>query len=221
MNESKYIPAKLFISLAVPLIAVTFGGLIVYGTASAFFFPLANQTSGEVNGPAAIYYGLTLVIALMFFLMRQNYKWYEFIAMGVMSLIFSISMQKMTPNVFRPIVLYLVPLLVLFLIMWTILKYIFLNKSFRQFRLLVFSLLGAAGFTLAFKIQFMLLKQLTDSTFMQSRFLSGLMLFIFMGFGLSVAEFLIIKLEEKDKEIVPIMYKPKDETDMDEDDENS
>jgi len=174
-----------------------------------------------VNGPAAIYYGLTLVVALMFFLMRQGYKWYEMIAMGVMSLIYSISMQKMTPTVFRPIYLYIVPLLLFFFAMWLILKYIFLNKKIRQARLIIFSVLGAAGFSLAFKVQFLLLRQQTDSSFLQSRFMSGLMLLIFIGFGLSLAEYIIIKLEDSGKAITPIRYVPKDKTDTDDDDEDN
>jgi len=221
MNDAKHIPAKLFLSIVVPLVIVTFGGFITYGSAGAFFFPAAGQVSNEVNGPAAIYYGLTLVVALMFFLMRQGYKWYEMIAMGVMSLIYSISMQKMTPTVFRPIYLYIVPLLLFFFAMWLILKYIFLNKKIRQARLIIFSVLGAAGFSLAFKVQFLLLRQQTDSSFLQSRFMSGLMLLIFIGFGLSLAEYIIIKLEDSGKAITPIRYVPKDKTDTDDDDEDN
>jgi hypothetical protein len=219
MNDAKHIPVKLFISIVVPLVIVTFGGFITYGSAGAFFFPATNQVSNEANGPAAIYYGLTLVVALMFFLMRQGYKGYEMIATGIISLLYSLALQRMTPTVFRPIYLYIVPLLLFFFAMWLILKYIFLNKPMRQFRLLIFSILGAAGFTLAFKIQFLLLKQQTDSAFLQARFLSGLMLLIFMGFGLSLAEIIIIKLEESGREITPIRYVPKDDSNMDDDDE--
>lgn len=220
MNEAKYIPAKLAISLIVPLLIVTFGGLIVFGTFEAFFFPSAAQSAGETNGPAAIYYGLTFVIALMFFLMRQGYKTFEFIALGVLSLIYSISMQKLTPNVFRPIYLYFVPLLVFFLLMWLILKFIFLNKHLRQIRLLLFALAGSGAFTLAFKIQFILLRQLTSDTFIQSRFFSGLMLFICIGFGLSLAEFAILKMEVKSKGMTPVTYTPKDSNVLDDDDED-
>ena len=35
-----------------------------------------------------------LVIALMFFLLRQGYKGYEFIALGLLSLVYSLSLKR-------------------------------------------------------------------------------------------------------------------------------
>jgi hypothetical protein len=198
MNDSKQVFAKLVISLTVPLLIVTLGGLIVYKTFTAFFFPETIPGTAEVNGPAVIYYALTLVIALMFFLMRQGWKSYEFIAMGVMSLVYALSLQKLTPQIHRLLYLYFIPLLVFFLLMWLILKLIFLNKHVRGVRLLLFALLGSAAFTLTFRLQYVLLHQHVAGDFMQSRFMSGLMLFIFMGFGLSLADFMIMKMEHKD-----------------------
>jgi len=195
MNDAKLIPIKLLLSLIIPLIAVTIGGFIVYQSPSAFFFATQGQSGAESNGPAVIYYALTLVIALMFFLMRQGYKGYEIVAFSLLTLVYSLSLKRMTPGVFRPIHIYIIPLLVFFFIVWLILKFIFLNKSIRVARLILFSILSSAAFALAFWIQYLLLSQQTADTFLQSRFLSGLMLFIFMGFGLSMAEFIIIKLE--------------------------
>jgi hypothetical protein len=197
MQDSKLIPAKLLISLLVPMLIVTLGGLLVYKTAEAFFFPSPVQVSTESNGPAVIYYALTLVIAMMFFLMRQKYKWYEIIAFSSLSLVYSLSLQRMTPGIHRPVYLYFIPLILLFILIWLILKYIFLNKRIRSMRLLLFSLLSSAAFTMAFGLQYAMLKQPVDSAFLQSRFFSGLMLFIFIGFGLSLAEFIIIRLENK------------------------
>lgn len=197
MNEAKSITAKLFISIIIPLIIVTFGGLIVYQTPAAFFYPSVNQVNAESNGPAVTYYALTFVIALMFFLMRQGYKLYEFIAIGAISMIYSLSLKKMTPLVTRHLYLFFVPLLAFFLIAWLVMKYVFLNKHIRSMRLLLFALLNSAAFTFAFWLQYILLRLRTDNMFLQSRFVSGLMLFIFMGFGLSMAEFIIIKTIEK------------------------
>jgi hypothetical protein len=217
MNEYKMIPIKLLISVIVPLMAVTLGGFIVYQTPSAFFFPSANQVTGESNGPAVIYYALTLVIALMFFLMRQGYKWYEFITIGVLSVVYSLSLKGLTPQVFRPIYIYLVPLLVFFGVSWLIMKYIFLNKHLRQARLILFAILCSAAFTFAFWLQYIMLRQQMADSFIQSRFVSGLMLFIFMGVGLSQADFFIIRLEQKPKEIKPITLESLSKKDWDDD----
>jgi hypothetical protein len=197
MNDAKLIPLKLLIALIVPLLMVTLGGFITYHNITDFFFPNNAPGSAEVNGPAVIYYALTLVIALMFFLMKQGYKGYEFIALGVLSLVYSISLQKLTPQVQRLLILYFVPLLVFFLLMWLILKFIFLNKAVRSTRLLLFALLSSAAFTIAFWLQMQMLKQLPTAEFLQGRFFSGLMLFIFMGFGLSIADFMMYKLDMK------------------------
>lgn len=217
MNDNKLIPIKLLISVLVPLVAVTLGGFIVYQTPSAFFFTSSGNTAGESNGPAVIYYALTVVIALMFFLMRHGYQWYEFIAMGVMSLVYSLSLKKLTAHVFRPIYLYLIPLLVFFGIVWLIMKYIFLNKHMRQVRLILFAILCSAAFTLAFWLQYIMLRQQMADAFLQSRFVSGLMLFIFMGVGLSQAELLIVRLERKPQEIKPITLESLAKKDWDED----
>jgi hypothetical protein len=219
MNEAKTIQARLFISLITPLLVVTLGGLIVYGSVSAFFFPAVNPAMGESNAPAAVYYGLTLVVALMFFLMRQGYKWTEFIAIAVMSVVFSISMQKMSQVLIVPIYIYIIPILVFFLLMWLVLKFVFLNKHMRQLRLLIFSIFGSGAFTLAFKLLYMLLHQPTNGAFVQSRFMSGLMLFICMGFGLSLAELMILKLEDRTRLKVNPQDTIKDKDDKEADDE--
>jgi hypothetical protein len=197
MNESKLTAVKLFISILVPLVSVTIGGFIVYKTPSAFFFPAAGQSVTEANGPAVIYYALTLVIALMYFLMRQKFRWYDVVAFCSISLVYSLSLQKMTPGVFRPLYLYFLPLIVFFVIVWLVLKFVFLNRQMRTLRLLIFSLVAAAAFTLAFWLQYTMLKLPAGNDFLQSRFVSGLMLFIFVGFGLSVAENTIVRLEVK------------------------
>ncbi len=186
---------KLLITVLVPLIIVTLGGLIIYQTFSAFFYPATETGNAEINGPALIYYSLTFVVAVMYFLLRQGYKGYEFIALGLMALVYSLSMQKLTPEIHRPIYIYFLPLLAFFLMMRFILRYIFLNKAFRSARLLLFSLLSAAAFTITFWLQYVLLRQMTEANFLQARFISGLMLFIFMGFGLSLAEFITIKIK--------------------------
>ncbi len=199
MNEAKSITAKLIISIVVPLIIVTFGGLIIYQTPAAFFYPAVNQANAESNGPAVTYYALTLVIALMFFFMRHGFKLYEVIAIGAMSVVYSLSLKRMTPGIFRPIYLFLVPILIFFLLAWLVMKYIFLNQHVRSIRLILFALLNSVAFTFAFWLQYIMIGYNVDNAFLQSRFVSGLMLFIFIGFGLSVAEFIIIKSLEKAK----------------------
>lgn len=197
MNDAKLIPAKLIISLLIPLLAVTLVGIFVYGSAGAFFYAPEGQTGAESNGPVVIYYALTLVIALMFFLLHQGYKGYEIVAFGLLTLVYSLSLKRMTPGVFRPIHIYMIPLLVFFFISWLVLKFIFFNRSVRMMRLILFSVLNATAFTLAFWIQHKFLHLPTDGVFLQSKFLSGLMLFIAMALGLSVAENIIIRLEYK------------------------
>jgi len=196
MNESKLTPLKFFITLFIPLIIVTFGGFIVYQSPSAFFYPAQSQSVTESNGPAVIYYALTFVISLMYFLMKQQYRMYEFVALGVMSLIYSLSLKRMTAFVFRPIHLYLVPLLVFFLLIWAILKYIFINQYLRHARLILFTLTSSAAFTFAFWLQYTMVGLKMEESFFQNRFFSGIMLFVFVGFGLSVTEFFISRIEQ-------------------------
>ncbi len=197
MNDAKLIPAKLLISLLIPLLVVTLVGIFVYQSPSAFFFAAEGSAAAESNGPAVIYYALTLVIALMFFLMLQGYKGYEIVAFGLLTLVYSLSLKRMTPGVFRPIHIYMIPLLAFFFIAWLVLKYIFFNRRVHAMRLILFSVLNSIAFTLAFWIQHRFLKLPTDGAFLQSRFVSGLMLFIAMGLGLSIAQNIIVRLEYK------------------------
>lgn len=197
MNDAKLIPVKLITSLLIPLLVVTLVGIFIYQSPDAFFFASEGSAGTESNGPAVIYYALTLVIALMFFLMQQGYKGYEVVAFGLLTLVYSLSLKRMTPGVFRPIHVYMVPLLVFFFVAWLVLKYIFFNRKVHAVRLILFSVLNSGAFTLAFWIQHKLLSLPTDGAFMQSRFVSGLMLFIAMGLGLSIAQNIIVRLDYK------------------------
>jgi hypothetical protein len=221
MNESKFIIVKLLLAIIIPFIAVTIGGFIVYQTPSAFFFSSGGQNTAESNGPAVIYYSLTLVITLMFFLMKQKYRWYEVIAFLSLSMVYAISLKQLTPGVDRPLYLYFIPLVLMFALIWLILKYIFLNIRMRSMRLILFSLLSSAAFSLAFLLQYIMLKLPMDGIFMQSRFFSGLMLFIFMGFGLSMAELSMIKLDLKLKGKTPEINNDNEITNSEEDGETS
>ncbi|MFO7660841.1 MAG: hypothetical protein R6V77_08005 [Candidatus Cloacimonadaceae bacterium] len=197
MNDAKLIPAKLIISLLIPLLVVTLVGIFIYQSPSAFFYASEGAAATESNGPAVIYYALTLAIALMFFLMQQGYKGYEIIAFGLLTLVYSLSLKRMTPGVFRPIHIYMIPLLVFFFVAWLVLKFIFFNRKVHAMRLILFSVLNSVAFTLAFWIQHQFLKLPTDGAFLQSRFVSGLMLFIAMGLGLSIAQNIMVRLDYK------------------------
>ncbi|MFB3844688.1 MAG: hypothetical protein ACE14O_02925 [Candidatus Cloacimonadaceae bacterium] len=200
MNGAKATLLKFAVSLLLPLIIVTLGGLLVYGSFNSFFFVDTSSEGAEVNGPAVIYYALTCVVALMYFFMRMKYTGYEFIALTVMSLIYSLSLQKLTPAIHRLLILYFLPLIVIFLLLWLILRFIIFNRSMRAIRLLLFALLGSGVFTLTFSLQMLLLHQQVTEEFLQGRFFSGLLLFVFMGFGLSLADDVILKLDEKQEQ---------------------
>ncbi len=191
--------ARLIVSIAAPLLLVTLGGLIVYGSFSAFLSLGPQSKTTAANGPAVIYYGLAFVIALMFFLMREGYAGYEFIALGAVSLAFALSLQRTVPAAHRPLYAYLAPLLLFFLLMWPILKLIFLNPLVRAFRLVIFALFSAAAFSIAFWLMFLLLKLPVEPGFIQTKFFSGLLLFIFLGVGLSIAELVMRKMVKSEK----------------------
>ncbi len=188
---------KLFIALIIPLVVVTLGGIFIYKSVTAFFFTKHLGVVQESNGPAVIYYSLTLVLALMFYFMREGLRGYEFAVYGSLSLVYSLSLSRITAIVGRPFFIYLIPMLLFFSLMWLVLKFIFLNRNFRSFRLLLFALLAAGAFSAAFIVQNLLLGALVTMQFVHSKFLSGLMLFIFMGFGFSLADYVVLKAEIK------------------------
>lgn len=218
MNDQKKVLLNLAISVLIPLIAVTLGGLIVYGTPSLFFNSTLNPMNQASDAPAVMYYGLSFVLILMYFLMRQRFTGYEFVAYGLMSLAYSLTLKKHTPMVQNPLLAYMLPMLLFFTLSWVIMKYVFLNPKLRQIRLLIFAVLNAAAFSLAFYVQFLLLRQITAPDFLQTRFMSGIMLFIFLGFGFTVADFIMCRME---KDNCPTLEKPVQTTPADEDDEEN
>jgi hypothetical protein len=146
-----------------------------------------------------LYYGIGFLMAAIFYLLREFRSGYEFVAIGIISLIYSFALKNMKIVISSPIYVFLLPILLFFGCAWLIMKFIFLNRSFRQARLLMFTLLNSAAFGLAFYVQYLLLGQEVPAGFFQARFMSGLMLFIFLGFGLTIAEYLILKIEVKAK----------------------
>ncbi len=195
MNDAQRMFLRLALTVLVPLLAVTLGGLMMYQTFTAFFFPVTASGSGEFNGPAAIYYALTFVVALMYFFQKQGLKGFDLIALGLLALVYSLALQNLTPLVHRPIHVYILPQLALFLLLWLVLKYIFMNRMFRTVRLIIFSVLGAAAFTISFWLQYALLHQIREANFLQVRFLSGLFLFVFMGVGLTIVENILLRMD--------------------------
>lgn len=198
MSDSKYIVLNLLVIFVTCALSVTLGGHLVYQSTESFFNLSSDLNKMNAVSPATIYYTLTLVIGLMYFLLKLNFRLYELISSGILSIVFALSMSKMVPGVYRPIYIFLIPLVMLFVSEWIILKFIFLNARFRAIRLLLFSILSAIALTIAFRVQFFMLQYPISSDFFQARFLSGIMLFIFLGFGLSMSEFIISKIIPRD-----------------------
>lgn len=195
MNDRILLFIRIAMSLIIPLIAVTIGGMIVYGNPSTFFCASPGATQQTGNAPAMVYYGITVVLSLMYILMKQSNKGYELILIAVISLVFGVLMQRIPHSVHRALYAFTIPILVFFGFAWLVLKYVFFNPPLRQVRLLLFTLLCACGYSVSMWLQYLLSKALIEPGFLQSRFISGVMLFVFLGLGFTMMELFMSRLE--------------------------
>jgi len=193
MNKQLEFALKLAIALILPLLIVTAGGIFVYSSQGFFLSSDQGKATGSVS-PSAMYYGITVLLALLYFTLRQGMKHLDWALILAGFIIYSIALNRLEGYSSHSVFVFVLPLVVFFIGMRYILCYVFLWPALRQIRLLSFSLIAAILFSLVFRLQFFLLKQQVESNFWQNRFLNGLMLFICLGFGLSLADYFILKL---------------------------
>ncbi|MDD4309812.1 MAG: hypothetical protein PHO32_05485, partial [Candidatus Cloacimonetes bacterium] len=100
---------------------------------------------------------------------------------------------------------------------WLSLRYIFFTRFMLRFRTAAFALVAAVLLSLYFKILFMALHMPLSYESWSGYFWNSLFLFIFIGFGLSVADVIIIR-KEVDEERIRLRNQPIEEDEEEEDD---
>ncbi len=201
--------------LILPIASALVGGMLFIGNTSAFFHPVGGRGISQ----AQLFLGLALLCGAL--------------ALGIRCL----------PQVFRAAIIIFMPLLYAFAVMpqlgpkqslaviyalnltltlglWAILRFVFFRAHIQRLRTAIFSLLAALVLTFYFRILYLVL----DLPFLSSQwsgfYWNSLFLFIFVGFGLSIADVAIIRKDYADRP--PMTLQELDELDkMDEEEDDS
>jgi hypothetical protein len=76
-------------------------------------------------------------------------------------------------------------------------RYLFFKKELMRFRLIICSLLGAGLLTLYYRCLYFLMKVDFPGSEWTNKYLTSLILFVFVSFGMSLADMVILRLEYK------------------------
>ena len=84
-------------------------------------------------------------------------------------------------------------------LLWLILRYTFFSRTLIRVRTLIFSLVSALVLSVYFKLLMSLLKQAKGANTFMDYFLNALVLFIFIGVGISLAILIITRKEIREE----------------------
>lgn len=160
---------------------------------------IGSMLSGMKSGPAglALLYismGAALLTGLIALFVRYlGGKWHYLIAV-VMALVYSaLSLQAMNaPISIMP--LFLINL-VFGVLTIMIVNYVFYVKTLFRFRTIFMGLLGALIFSTYLGFLYMLLTIELPEGYWNASFMYGLILYVFIGFGMSMADLIILRMD--------------------------
>ncbi len=84
-------------------------------------------------------------------------------------------------------------------LLWLILRYTYFSRTLIRVRTLIFSLVSALVLSVYFKLLMSLLKQAKGANTFRDYFLNALVLFIFIGVGISLAILIITRKEIREE----------------------
>ena len=193
MERTKILPRHLLL-LFFPIIAAILGGLLFSGS----FIEFTNNWDGRGISQAELYFALSFFIGSLAFGYSCLPKKALLGVQIFIPLLYGLLMLlrfKMELSLF---LLFILNLVCGFLL-WLILRYTFFSRTLIRVRTLIFSLVSALVLSVYFKLLMSLLKQAKGANTFRDYFLNALVLFIFIGVGISLAILIITRKEIREE----------------------
>ena len=193
MERTKILPRHLLL-LFFPIIAAILGGLFFSGS----FIEFTNNWDGRGISQAELYFALSFFIGSLAFGYSCLPKKALLGVQIFIPLLYGLLMLlrfKMELSLF---LLFILNLVCGFLL-WLILRYTYFSRTLIRVRTLIFSLVSALVLSVYFKLLMSLLKQAKGANTFRDYFLNALVLFIFIGVGISLAILIITRKEIREE----------------------
>jgi hypothetical protein len=191
--RTKILPRDLLL-LLFPIIAAVLGGLLYSGS----FIKFTDNWGGRGISMAELYFALSFFIGSLAFGYSCLPKKALLGVQIFIPLLYGLLMLlrfKMELSLF---LLFILNLVCGFLL-WLILRYTFFSRTLIRVRTLIFSLVSALVLSVYFKLLMSLLKQAKGANTFMDYFLNALVLFIFIGVGISLAILIITRKEIREE----------------------
>jgi hypothetical protein len=196
MERIKILPRHLLL-LVLPILAAIIGGMLVSGNLSAF---LASY-GGRGISQAQLFLGLSILTGSLAFSLRCLTKTYSYAIMIFLPLILGVVVMPQLGPKASLILVYSLNL-ALTVSLWMALKYTFFANVMIRFRTAAFAFVAAALLTAYFRLLFLSLSIPFLKENWSGYFWNSLFLFIFIGFGLSLADIVIIRKEVAEQRLM-------------------
>ncbi|MCK9610310.1 MAG: hypothetical protein M0R67_03910 [Candidatus Cloacimonas sp.] len=193
MERTKILPRHLLLLFS-PIIAAILGGLLFSGS----FIEFTNNWDGRGISQAELYFALSFFIGSLAFGYSCLPKKALLGVQIFIPLLYGLLMLlrfKMELSLF---LLFILNLVCGFLL-WLILRYTYFSRTLIRVRTLIFSLVSALVLSVYFKLLMSLLKQAKGANTFRDYFLNALVLFIFIGVGISLAILIITRKEIREE----------------------
>ncbi len=193
MERTKILPRHLLL-LFFPIIAAILGGLFFSGS----FIEFTNNWGGRGISYAELYFALSFFIGSLAFgysCLPKN----ALLGLQIfIPLLYGLLMLLRFKTEISLFLLFILNLVCGFLL-WLILRYTYFSRTLIRVRTLIFSLVSALVLSVYFKLLMSLLKQAKGANTFRDYFLNALVLFIFIGVGISLAILIITRKEIREE----------------------
>ena len=193
MERTKILPRHLLLLFS-PIIAAILGGLLFSGS----FIEFTNNWGGRGISQAELYFALSFFIGSLAFgysCLPKN----ALLGLQIfIPLLYGLLMLLRFKTEISLFLLFILNLVCGFLL-WLILRYTYFSRTLIRVRTLIFSLVSALVLSVYFKLLMSLLKQAKGANTFMDYFLNALVLFIFIGVGISLAILIITRKEIREE----------------------
>ncbi len=210
-NRSRY---ELILVVLLPILAAMIGGTFIYGGFRSFSGLGMDPIDKGMIGPFEIYFGCSLLLGILSLLYRYLRTPYYWLVPLVLSIVYSIFISRNTVYQIGMTKAF-IPIFLLSIVLSLITCLVFFNSRFMQFRTMVFGILSAISMAAYFRLVLILMNVPAEPGFWMNRFVSSLFLFIFVGFGMSFADLIVVKAELKRMPSLSDDADDEDETEVD------
>jgi len=193
MERTKILPRHLLL-LFFPIIAAILGGLFFSGS----FIEFTNNWGGRGISQAELYFALSFFIGSLAFGYSCLPKKALLGLQIFIPLLYGLLMLLRFKTEISLFLLFILNLVCGFLL-WLILRYTYFSRTLIRVRTLIFSLVSALVLSVYFKLLMSLLKQAKGANTFRDYFLNALVLFIFIGVGISLAILIITRKEIREE----------------------